>query len=195
MRRRTCLAALGTAGASALAGCGTVRSETALSSPTVHTDSERRKSLQFAADGEEIGSIGADGAVSDGRIELSTEIWHREGTSVESIELHVWMPPAVEGSPAEVALASPVQGDSSPPPAITLSTSRDEPGAVIEIADLDDLADETISTIDLVVTPGYDRATALVIDSTIELDSTALLDGGYELDGQLELEFPALGQQ
>ena len=72
MRRRTCLAALGTAGASALAGCGTVRSETALSSPTVHADSERRKSLQFAADGEEIGSIGADGAVSDGRIELST---------------------------------------------------------------------------------------------------------------------------
>lgn len=195
MRRRTWLAALGTAGASALAGCGTVRSETALSSPTVHTDSERRKGLQFTADGEEIGSIGADGAVSDGRIELSTEIWHREGTAVESIELHVWMPPATEGSPAEVALASPVQGDSSPPPAVTLSTSRDEPGAVIVIDDLDDLADETISTIDLVVTPGYDRATTLAIDSTIDLGSSSLLGDGYELDGQLELEFPALGQQ
>ncbi|GAA0680636.1 hypothetical protein ACFQDG_06830 [Natronoarchaeum mannanilyticum] len=192
MRRRTCLAALGTAGASALAGCGTVRSETALSSPTVHADSESRKSLQFESGGEEIGSIGADGAVSNGRIDLSTEIWHREGTRVEAIELHVWMPPAPEGSPAEVALASPVQGDSSPPPDVTLSTDRDEPGAVIEIDDLDDLADETISTIDLVVTPRDDRATTLVIDSTIDLGSSSLLTGGYELDGQLELEFPEL---
>jgi len=192
MRRRSYLATLAAAGAAATAGCGTVRSETTLSEPDVHEESAHRRSLEFTADGEEVGSIGADGTVSDGRIDLSTEIWHREGTTVESIELHVWMPPAPEGSPAQVALASPVQGDSSPPPDVTLSAPRDEPGAVLEIDDLDDLADETISTIDLVVTPGYDRATTLVIDSTIDLGSSSMLDGGYELDGQLELEFPEL---
>lgn len=192
MRRRSYLATLATAGAAATAGCGTVRSETTLSEPDVHEESVQRRSLEFTADGEEVGSIGADGDVSDGRIELSTEIWHREGTTVESIELNVWMPPAAERSPAEVSVVSPVQGDSSPPPSITLSSPRDEPGTVIEIDDLDDLADETISTLDLVVEPGYDRATTLVIDSTIELDSSSLIDGGYELVGQLELEFPEL---
>lgn len=192
MRRRAYLATLATAGAAATAGCGTVRSATTLSEPDVHAESAQRRSLQFTADGEEIGSVGADGAVSNGRIELSTEIWHREGTTVESIELHVWMPPAPAESPAEVSVVSPVQGDSSPPPSISLSSPRDEPGTVIEIDDLDDLADETISTLDLVVDPGYDRATTLVIDSTIDLDSSSLFDGGYELDGQLELEFPEL---
>ena len=192
MQRRAFLGTIGVAGAIGVAGCGTVRSETTLAEPTVSTESDGRGYLSFTSNGTEIGSLGVRGAVASDAIDLSTELWHREGTEVESIALRVWMPPTGTDAAADVAVVSPVTGDSSPPPSISLDVPRRRPGTLIEITDLDDLADETISTLDLVVRPPSTTVTTVAFDATIELTTDAWLDGGYTLEGRLELAFPAL---
>jgi hypothetical protein len=189
MERRTFLAGLGSIGIAATAGCGAVAGETTLSEPTVDADLPGRKALIFESDGEEIGHVGVDGTVENGLIDLSTEIWHREGTRVERIELRVWMPETE--SAADVAVVSPVEGDSSPPPSVALYTPDSAPGTAIEITDLDDLADETISTLELLVRPP-DAATKLAIDATVELAGSGALTKDYDLEGELRLSYPEL---
>lgn len=192
MERRAYLAMIGSAGIAATAGCSAFGGSETLSEPTVREESAGRRSLGFTAGGEEIGSFGADGELSDGVIDLTTEFWHREGTKIRSIRLAVWMPTSGEGAGREdVAVVSPVQGDSSPPPSITLSTAGGPPRSVIEITDLDDLADETISTLDLVVRPRGNPSTTVAIDATIELASGGIAGTDYTLDGQLELTMPS----
>ncbi|MDT3435740.1 hypothetical protein KZ498_12860 [Haloarcula sp. 1CSR25-25] len=95
-------------------------------------------------------------------------------------------------SPAEVAVVSPIEGDSSPPPSIALYTPEQALGTIIEITDLDDLADETISTINLIVIPGSEPATRLNIHTIIELSGGGPLSNDYTLDGELQLRYPQL---
>lgn len=195
MNRRTYLAAVSAAGATSLAGCGTVQGTSTLSDPTVNSDSPGRKALVFTSNATEVGHFGVDGSVTADRIDLSTEIWHQEGTRVESIKLRLWMPDTATESPAQVAVVSPIEGDSSPPPSVSLSTPRREPGTVIEVTDLDDLADETISTLDLIVVPVSDTATVLNIDVTIDLSGGGVFSSDYTLDGELQLAYPDLHEQ
>lgn len=195
MNRRTYLTAACTAGVAATAGCSTVTGDQYLSDPTVKEDSPGRKAIVFTADDAEVGHLGVDGGVESDRIDLSTEIWHRKGTRVESIRLRVWMPEIAAESPAEVAVISPVSGDSSPPPSISLYTPDRDLGTVVEITDLDDLADETISTLDLTVIPGSETATDLDIHATIELSGGGILGSDYTLDGELQLTYPELTDQ
>jgi len=189
VNRRTYLATVATAGTAATAGCGALDRET-LSEPTVSSDGPGRGVIEFEAGGSEVGHLGVDGGVDGDTVELGTEIWHREGTRVESITLELWMPP--NDATAEVAVVSPVEGDSSPPPALSLYTPEDRQGTAIEITDLDDLADETISTLDLRVEPGPETEPTLVVDAVIELATASPLGGGYECDGKLRLNFPEL---
>lgn len=190
MHRRTLLRAVGAAGVAGLAGCGGIRSDRTLMDPTVTGDSEMRRAIVFSDDGEEVGHFGVDGRDHGGVVSLSTEIWHREGTTVRSITLRVWTVPSESGA-ATVALASPVQGDSSPPPDVSLYTPDRDRGKVVEITDLDDLADETISTIDLLVRPQSASARKIVIDAEIELTEGGVLGTDYTLDGQLALSLPS----
>ncbi|WP_244605323.1 hypothetical protein [Halorhabdus rudnickae] len=191
MDRRRFLTGLCSAGAIVMPGCATVSGERTLSEPTVRKDSAGRQTLVFKQGGDELGHFGVDGRVDSGVIDLSSEIWHREGTRVTAIELRLWMP-EMEQSPAEVAVVSPVEGDSSPPPAVALYTPDRKPGTTIAITDLDDLADETISTLELNVEPGSETATALAIHATIELTENKLLGREYTADGELRLEYPIL---
>ncbi|WP_459194136.1 hypothetical protein [Halosimplex sp. J119] len=194
MKRRSYIAAICSAGAVATAGCGAIAANQTLSDPTVHTESSGEKGLIFTSNGEEIGDFGVDGAVVSGRIDLSTEIPHREGTTVKSITLRLWMPEVARERPAKVAVVSPVQGDSSPPPSLSLYTPDRGLGTVVEITDLDDLADETIGTLDLVVLPQSETATELAIDVTIEL-SGGILGSDYTLNGELQLAYPELADR
>jgi hypothetical protein len=189
VNRRTYLATLAAAGGAATAGCSALERET-LSEPTVSSDGPGRGVIGFEADGSDVGHLGVDGTVDGDRIDLSTEIWHREGTRVESVTLELSMPPT--DATAEVAVVSPVEGDSSPPPELSLYTPEDRQGTAVEITDLDDLADETISTLDLVVRPGPETDPVLFVHATIELASAGVLSGGYTLDGEIELEYPGL---
>lgn len=190
MRRREFVAALGAAGAAGVAGCGAVRADTVLSDPTLHADSPGRRHIEWRSDGESVGELGVDGGVVSGIIDLSTEINHRDGTDVTRIELRMWMPDA--DAAADIALVSPVEGDSSPPPDVALYTPDRARGTAIEITDLDDLADETISTVGFIVRPWDDAATELAIDATIELADGGTLGSEYTLRGRLDLEYPEL---
>ncbi len=192
MNRRTYLAAVCTAGVTATAGCGAVAGKETLSDPTVNKESPGRKTITFKSNDTEIGHFGVDGSVVSNRIELSTEIWHQEGTRVKSIKLRFWMPETATESPAEVAVVSPVEGDSSPPPSVSLYTPDRDPGTIIEISDLDDLADETISTLNLIVIPGSETATDLNIHATIELSGGSFLSSDYTLAGELQLAYSEL---
>lgn len=100
-----------------------------------------------------------------------------------------------DGTPADVAVVSPVGGDSSPPLSISLYSPSRNQGTVIEITDLDDLKGETISTLDLLVRPQSETAKTLKIETTIELTGGGLVGDDYTLDGQLRLECPELGPQ
>ncbi|WP_248910795.1 hypothetical protein [Halocatena marina] len=195
MNRRTYLTVVSSVGIAATAGCSGLAENQTLSDPTVNTESSGRKALVFTSNSEEVGHFGVDGSVESGRIDLSTEIWHREGTHVTSIKLRVQMPETATESLAEVAVISPVEGDSSPPPSIALYTPDRALGTIIEITDLDDLADETISTLNLIVFPRSETATALNIRVTIELAGNGVLSSDYILDGELQLEYPELDNQ
>ncbi len=192
MNRRPYLASVCAAGVAATAGCSTVSGGKTLSEPTVNTESSGRKAVIFTENDEEVGHLGVDGSVVSDRIDLSTEIWHRDETTVESIKLRVWMPETATESTTEVAVVSPVEGDSSPPPSVALYTPDQALGTIVEITDLDDLADETISTLDLVVVPASETATRLTIHTTIELSGSGILSSDYTLDGELQLAYPQL---
>jgi hypothetical protein len=192
VNRRTYLTSVCAAGVATTAGCSTISGSKSLSKPTIKTESSGRKALIFTENEEEVGHLGVDGSVTSGRIDLSTEIWHRDGTNVESIKLRVWMPETATESPAEVAVVSPVEGDSSPPPSVALHTPDQALGTIIEITHLDDLADETISTLDLIVIPGSEMATRLNIHTTIALSGSGTLSSDYSLDGELQLAYPQL---
>lgn len=192
MRRRRFLAAASVVATGATAGCGALGSATTLSEPTRHSDATGHASISFSEQGQEVGHFGVDGGVADGVVPMRTEIWHREGTTVESVRLRVWMPEAE--TPADVAVVSPVEGDSSPPPELALSTPDRLPGTVIELTDLDDLADETISTLEFIVRPWSETATTVAFDVTMELSGGGVLATDYTLDGELHLEYPELSQ-
>lgn len=161
----------------------------------MNADSSERKTLIFTENDEEVGHLGVDGSVTSERIDLSTEIWHRDGTNVESIKLRVWMPERATESPAEVAVVSPVEGDSSPPPSVALYSPDRALGTNIEITNLDDLADETISRLNLIVIPGSETATRLNVHTTIELSGGSTFGSDYTLDGELQLAYPQLSNK
>jgi len=195
VNRRAFLTTVSAAGVAATGGCGALAGHRTLSDPTVDAESSGRRTLIFTSDGEEVGHFGVDGRVESGWVTLTTEIWHRENTHVESIKLRLWMPESVRESPADVAVVSPVEGDSSPPPSIALYTPEGGLGTAIEITDLDDLADETISTLELVVKPGTETATELTVHATVDLASGGPLGTDYTLDGALRLTYPDLTAQ
>lgn len=194
MNRRALLGSIGGTGVFAAAGCVGVGGTERLADPRETRESTGWRTLVFTADGEEVAKFGANGSGVSDRVELSTQIWHQDGTNIERISLTTWMPGPEQGSPGEVAVVAPVEGDSSPPPELTLYTPDQNPGTTIEISDLDDLADETISTIELVVRPRSETATKLAIDTRIELSDGGFLGTDYTLTGELELKFPALGR-
>jgi hypothetical protein len=194
MNRREYLTAVCSTGVVATAGCSSVAGQQTLSDPTVKTESDGRKALIFTSNDEEVGHFGVDGHVESDLISLSTEIWHQEGTNIQSITLRVWMPETATETAAEVAVVSPVEGDSSPPPAVALYTPDQALGTVIEITDLDDLADETISTLNLLVNPRAETATKLNIHATIELSEDGVLGSDHTLDGELQLAYTELNQ-
>lgn len=80
MNRKRYLAAVSAAGVAATAGCNAVTENRTLSDPIVNEDSPGRKTIIFTANDGEVGHLGVDGHVESNRIDLSTEIWHQDGT-------------------------------------------------------------------------------------------------------------------
>lgn len=109
--------------------------------------------------------------------------------------LRTWIPETATESPAKVAVVSPVERDSAPPASVCLYTPTRGLGTVIEITDLDDLADETIRTLDLIVIPESNTATDLTIHATMKLSGGGVLSSDYTLAGERQLGYPKLTDQ
>ncbi|ELZ17060.1 hypothetical protein C476_16440 [Natrinema limicola JCM 13563] len=75
---------------------------------------------------------------------------------------------------------------------MTLYTPDRALGTVIEVSDLNDLADETISILNLLVKPVTETATKLTIHTTIKLTSSGVLERDYTLNGELQLTYSEL---
>lgn len=189
MRRRTLIGSLACTGVVAVTGLGALRGHARLADPTVLAHSPRRRALEWRSNDEPVGSLGVSGGVSDGAVALQTELWHRRTTRVRAIDLRVWAPGP---GAASVAVEAPVQGDASPPPDVSLSTTRDAPGTLVAVDDFDDLADETVRALALRVTPRSGDVEALAFDATVRLDGAGWFDAGFTLTGRLDLEFPGL---
>lgn len=191
MERREYVALFGSAAIGATAGCATVGGSEQLTEPTLQSDDDTRRHLKWSTDGEEVATLSVDGDIWSDLIRNRASIWHRESTHLESISLRIWMPGAEPGHAPEISLVGPVQGDSSPPPAISLSVTRGQPGTTIKIDDFDDLKNETV-TVEFYARPRSETGTTLAFDGTIELAETDLLGADYTLEGDLELAFPEI---
>ena len=101
MDRRSYFVAVERAGVTATAGCNAVASNNTLSEPSENTESSGKKALVVTSNGEEVGQLGADRTVGSGRNNLSTGIWLRDGTDVDSTKRGIWMPDSAETDPEE----------------------------------------------------------------------------------------------
>lgn len=194
MNRRSFLTTAVAVGAAGTAGCGALRSTQALDDPKVWSSSPQRQSLIFSANGSALASFGVDGGVDGSVVRLATELSHQEGTDVTGLRLRLWMPDNPSNTPADIAVISPVEGDSSPPPSLALYSPQRARGTVVEVSGFDDLADETISTIDLLVRPRSDEGRTVSIDVSISLAEGGAFRTDYDLSGRLDLEFPSLAR-
>lgn len=158
----------------------------------MNTESSGRKALSFAENDEEVDHLGIDGSVTSERIDISTEIWYQDGTNVESSKLGAWMSETATESPAEVAVVSSLEGDSSPPPSVGLYTSDQAPRNDHWAHRFRRPRKRTISTLNLIVIPGSETATRLNIHTTIELSGGGIFSSDYTLDGELRLAIPQL---
>ncbi len=192
VRRRSLLATVATVGAAGVAGCGTLRTHRTLTDPTRAESNPARASLTFDADGSAVASLGVRARSDDDRARLDTELSHAEGTTLTSIRYRVWMPDSTGNTPPTVAVVSPVEGDTGPPPTLTLDTPDRGRGTAVTVEDLGDLADETVSTLDLLVDPVEDNGNRIALATTIGLHDGGTFGTRYTLEGRLALDLPAL---
>ncbi|UDF60580.1 hypothetical protein [Halobacterium sp. BOL4-2] len=192
MNRRKYITAACGASIATIAGCSKLAGKKTLSDPKIDPGPGGGTTMTFTDNNSEIAHLSVSKRVSPDRAHLPMEIWHRQGTKIKSIKLRVWMPEIATEFPAKVAVVSPVEGDSSPPPSLSLYTPERLPGTNIEVSDLDDLSDETISTLNLIIIPNSEKAVDIKIHGTIELSSSNILGSSYTLDGEMKLSYPEL---
>ncbi|MUV89895.1 hypothetical protein GJ629_08310 [Halapricum sp. CBA1109] len=182
MRRRQFLAGL--TATSVLGGVGmgaaTGRHET-LTNPQLYEQTPHDKALLFSVDGDERGSFGARATQAGDRVDIDTSFSHPEAWLVESIRVRVAMP-VEDGPDPRIAVVVPPHGDSSPPPEITMTTVRGKPGTVIELADFDDLANETVP-LGLAAVPRTTLGEEITLDVSIDLGSSDMFGTDYTLEG------------
>lgn len=189
MRRRALLGTVAGLGTSALAGCSGLQTERTLSDPAVSRD-DGEVVLAFGEPGDQVArsTIMYDGNPpgSDMVASLKYRMWHRDGTTVDSLRLRLSGPTTTK-PPASVFLAVP---DNAGFPAVDLRTSADGRARIIELPDLGTLGRGTFG-LDCFVVPYTDQRPLplhLSIEATVA--DGGLLGGGYALDGATDIEVP-----
>lgn len=190
MCRRAFLASALTATSTITAGCSAVGSQTEHTDPTVVTDDDphdKEKYLEFHSDGTALATVGVDPNVDPLPRHLAISISHPEDTQLQSLTQRFVVLDG-DGSPPELALQGPFEGDYRPHPSVSLF--QDGRAAVVEVHRFGELANETVF-ITLTVTQWPDSARRLVVDSTVELVRMGAPNHTHVLDGELEFEFLA----
>lgn len=187
MRRRDVLAAVGSLGVVATAGCSSVGSTT-LTTPEEKQTDDGEVNLNFRTEsGETVATL----TVMPGRqrysghhgteIPVKIALTHGDATKIESVRLDLRAPPTFTGAgvPAEVAFTTPF---AKPHPSIELYTDPDDVSTILEIPNTGKQGDGTM-VFDFLLTGVRDATTELSIDATIELSEDGVLGQNYTLEG------------
>lgn len=194
MRRRDVLAAVGSVGVVATAGCSSVGSTT-LTNPDEEQTNDGEVNLNFRTEsGENVATL----TIMPGRqrysghrgpeIPVKIALTHGDATKIESVRLDLRAPPSSTGGgvPAEVAFTTPF---AKPHPSIELYTDPDDVSTILEIPDTAEQGDGTM-VFDFLLTGVRDATTELSVDATMELSEDGVLGQNYTLEGLALVPLP-----
>lgn len=185
MDRRGYLHLAATVGCAGLAGCGGLGGPTALSEPTTESDPGERR-LTWRAGEQELCTFELSGRYPEsGELYLWTNITHPEGTLLDTLRLRIRVP----GEVADVALLTPVEGDSAIAPSMTLGSTDGGLGTELVIEEFGELADDDLMALEFLVVYG-EGATELTVETVIDLSERGLFGDSYRLSGEPSLPFP-----
>lgn len=179
MKRRTYLAALGTASVGALAGCS-VPSTTQLTDPTVETDDTETHLTYRDEEGRVATTTVQYGPHYDqGLIRMRLSIWHRQGTTVQDLGVTVRDRSPTTPTP-EVYLAAP----SMDFPPIHFTRDENSDGRHFSIPDIEEVGTGTV-TIEWYLRSYADEwPVDIAVDVDYGLD--AGLVSGYAVEGTVD---------
>ncbi|UWG46713.1 Uncharacterized protein HSRCO_0416 [Halanaeroarchaeum sp. HSR-CO] len=182
MERRTYLAAFGTAGVGALAGCSVPSTTTRMTDPTVK-DADTETHLVYRDDDGRVAVTSVQyGPVTDqGLIRMQLSIWHRAKTTVEDLSVTVrTREPAVPAP--EVYLAAPSRDF----PAVHFSRDENSDGRQFAVPDIEEVGRGTV-TIEWFLRSFDDEwPVELAVDVDYDLDGGTFTT--YTVDGTVEFE-------
>ena len=175
MKRRTYLAALGTASVGALAGCS-VSSTTQLTDPEIETEDTETHLTYRDDEGRVTTTTVQYGPVSaQGLVRMRLSIWHRRGTTVEDLGVTVRDRRPTTPTP-EIYLAAP----SMDFPPIHFTRDENSDGRHVSIPDIEEVGTGTVTIewylrsyadewpIDIAVDVGYSLDAGRFADYTVE---------------------------
>jgi hypothetical protein len=194
MNRRDVLAAVGTAGVVATAGCTSLGSTT-ITNPEGERTDDGDVNLNFQTEsGENVATL----TVMPGRqrysgsrgteIPVKIAITHGDATKIESVRLDLRAPPSSTGAgvPAEVAFTTPF---AKPHPSMELYTDPDDVSTILDIPDTGEQGDGNM-VFDFLLTGVRDDTTELSVDATVELSEGGVLGQNYTLEGLTLVPLP-----
>lgn len=194
MQRRDVLAAVGTVGVMATAGCSSIGSTT-ITNPEGERTDDGDINLNFRTEkGDQVATL----TVTPGRqrypghggaeIPIKTAITHGDATKIESVRLALRAPPSPTGggTPAAVAFTTPF---AKPHPSIELYTGPDDSSTILDIQKTEEQGDGTM-VFDFLLTGVRDATTELSVDAAIELSEGGVLGQNYSLEGLALIPLP-----
>jgi hypothetical protein len=192
MKRRNVLAAVGSVGMMATAGCAGLGSET-ISNPTEEQASDGETSLQFRADnGHDVATLtirpGEKRYTGHGgqQIPVDIALTHSEQTTVTDLTLSLRAPASGPGAPAEVAVETPF---GTPHPTLELYASPDDGATVLAIDDMGENGDGTVLFKFLLMGLG-ETISELTVDAEFGLEKPGVLGQSYKLKGLTLVPLP-----
>ncbi|WP_436902909.1 hypothetical protein [Halovenus halobia] len=190
MKRRAILAAAGSAGAVAMAGCARLGSET-ISNPAEEQASDGETTLSFQADnGDQVASLTVRPAEQrfsghgGQQIPVDIAITHPEETTITGLSLSLRAPPSGTGL-AEVAIETPF---GAPNPSLELYEA-DDGATALAIDDMGTSGDGTVLFKFLLLGVG-DATSEVEVDAEIGLSETGMLSNEYTLKGLTLVSLP-----
>lgn len=187
MQRRAFLGGLAAAGGGGLAGCTAPVGSRRLSDPAETREADEVV-LRFGEAGAPVArsTIGyTDTPVTGEILPVRYLMWHREGTTVESLRLSIRAPPVGHHVPASVYLAVPQNGEI---PDLEVFADRDTGTPTIEIADLGIMGEGTFG-MKFYVEPNVEDAPLTArIDVSSRVTESGLLGREYHLEGTTRID-------
>ena len=190
MKRRTLLGSVAGLGAGMLAGCAGLQDTRTLSHPEISRD-DGEVVMAFGEPGDHVArsTIMYDGNPPGSTMvaSLKLRMWHREGTTVDTLQVRLRDSVPGPEPPPSVFLAVP---ENTGLPEVNLYTTTDASARVIEIPDLGDLGRGTFG-LDFFVVPYSDRRPVPVrLSMDARLTEEGVFGGEYSLEGTTDIEIP-----